>query len=423
MIEQEILPKPQTDLPLPEKEITSEFRGSTPKSRLLKIGAVIVIIIFVLSLTFVLGKNSTNNPGQISPTPTPGDMTGSGKLTPGEPQTDETADWLTFSSKEEEISFQYPPDWKFNNLPCVRAETQEPTECVHIISPKRSDSPYVFSVYFQANDDPENGLINIIEVLPLGAKGSNKPLSVITISTDQKNKNLVDGLFLTDSSVIVGQSNTTLQIKSQKNEKDFVTLQAIMDLPQTQYNPGYTLSQYKSHPDYEKVIQIFKSIKYSTDSSANTTNWKTYINTKNNLRLKYPTSYLVEEDFSLDSSYDVHFFSSVTEKSEFDKCKTRDGIECNDYSLGIKFDSKNKAQATSLESFLKDQGEASSKYISLIVGGSPALQNQFKGIGIVNNTYVDRGTSVFHIFANSISNENENMTIFNKMLTTFKFTR
>lgn len=158
-------------------------------------------------------------------------------------------------------------------------------------------------------------------------------------------------------------------------------------------------------------------------AAVNTSSWKTYTNINHGINIKYPSNYLIREAKSEDESYNVIFFESTSEKTEFDKCATGDGIDCNYYSLGLEFDSKNKSKTTSLENAIKnDFDEDPSNFTSLTVANYPALSNQFKGLGIVSNVYIDRETSIFHIFANSINNEDKNMNIFKSMLTTVQFT-
>ncbi len=60
MIEQENLPKPQIDLPLPEKEIQASFdnKASFLSSKWLKIGIVVAVLVLVMGGVYTLGRNS-----------------------------------------------------------------------------------------------------------------------------------------------------------------------------------------------------------------------------------------------------------------------------------------------------------------------------------------------------------------------------
>lgn len=413
MENEELLPKPQTDLPLPEKEIPAEAglasQGETlrsyRKTNILKskffLGFVALsFLIAFLVGGFVLGKNSTNKqvsqtttvtqaPSQPS-TPIPTiDYSKNWRITDSKTN----SGWKKYTNNELGFSIEYPNNWHGPVWPC------------HGDNNVCFNSPQFSTANFQEKPNESGGAMGI-------QKDATGLSNFCKNSKCEKTEiNNLTAYKITQD--LVGPNESSLSYYVSKGNATF-TLGGM-----------YVSSDLETKKEIEKSSSTFTFAPLSTskftDSSADTSTWKTYTNAKNNLQLKYPTSYLVEEDFGQGSSYDVYFFSSVTEKSEFDKCIIGDGIECNAYSLGIKFNNENKTQVISLGSFLKDLGEDPTKYISLIVGGSPALQNQFNGIGIVNNTYVYRGTSVFHIFANSILNENENMAIYEQMLSTFKF--
>ncbi len=77
MIEQEILPKPQTDLPLPEKEISANIenktlQGDVLQNKWIKLGIIAVVLLIALGGAYFLGKNSAiTNPTPIQPSISP----------------------------------------------------------------------------------------------------------------------------------------------------------------------------------------------------------------------------------------------------------------------------------------------------------------------------------------------------------------
>ena len=97
MIEQEILPKPQTDLPLPEKEIPARFdnKASFLSSKWLRIGIVVTVLVLVMGGVYTLGRNSVLK--ELNPT------------NPTVPPADPVIAMKTYEGKTFNIS--YPVYW------------------------------------------------------------------------------------------------------------------------------------------------------------------------------------------------------------------------------------------------------------------------------------------------------------------------
>lgn len=107
MIEQENLPKPQIDLPLPEKEIQASFdnKASFLNSKWLKIGIVVAVLVLVMGGVYTLGRNSVFK--ELNPT-TPAIPSPAPVVYEPTPTADSTADWKTYINTKHNYSFKYP---------------------------------------------------------------------------------------------------------------------------------------------------------------------------------------------------------------------------------------------------------------------------------------------------------------------------
>lgn len=92
---------------------------------------IVLILVGGIGGGYYFGKNnSSSNVAQV-PTPTTSqDMTGSDKLTPGEPKIDPTADWQTYENTKYLYTFKYPSNGEIsvanNEKKC------DPAECGHV---------------------------------------------------------------------------------------------------------------------------------------------------------------------------------------------------------------------------------------------------------------------------------------------------
>lgn len=177
-------------------------------------------------------------------------------------------------------------------------------------------------------------------------------------------------------------------------------------------NSKTAVSQYKNSSLSEPLQP---SPTQTTDS---TVNWKTYTNTKYNFAFKYPQTYLTREDQNTDG---VFLLSSLSEKQELESCFKNKTPECNNYSLRLEFSNKSKSSNLSLTDFVKGEQQNTAAFTTTIIAGYPALQHRFEGIGIVENVYINRNTSVFHIYANAIIDADNNIRILDQILSTFRF--
>lgn len=152
---QESLPKPQTDLPLPEKELPSHLasQGETlggygrkfPLPKYIFLGIVFVILLIIIAAAYFLGKNSNNN---SVPIPSPGPVSYKPSPTP-----DLTADWKTYANEQYELSFKYPPVWRVKN-PYSNQETVTLQSGIGLIPTNKNQGSAVTPLYIERYENP-----------------------------------------------------------------------------------------------------------------------------------------------------------------------------------------------------------------------------------------------------------------------------
>lgn len=154
-------------------------------------------------------------------------------------------------------------------------------------------------------------------------------------------------------------------------------------------------------------------------TSNDNSSWKTVILNKYNFSYKYPSSYFVTGV----NEGNTFFSENEDQRQKLNNCLANPkNLECNNYALRIEVSIKSKPTSQTLREFLKNE-IAPSPFVEITIDGFKAMQNQFNGIGTVNNIYIDKGSSVLHIFANSITNSTTNMAIYKSIISTFKFTK
>lgn len=114
MAEEDLLPKPQTDLPLSEKEIPEHIgAGSKPKLSIFrnKIFIIFVVVSFLVAFLiggFALGRNSVFK--ELNPTnppiPSPAPVVYEASPTPNP-----TADWKTYKVEEINLEYKLPSEF------------------------------------------------------------------------------------------------------------------------------------------------------------------------------------------------------------------------------------------------------------------------------------------------------------------------
>lgn len=120
MENEKLLPKPQTDLPLPEKEIPAEAglasKGVAFRSyrKYLVLGIVFVILLAIIGGAYFLGRNSVLK--ELNPTapaiPSPDPVFYEPTPTPA---LDETADWKTYTNPQLGYSIKHPSNIVFKH--------------------------------------------------------------------------------------------------------------------------------------------------------------------------------------------------------------------------------------------------------------------------------------------------------------------
>ena len=172
--------------------------------------------------------------------------------------------WKTYKSIEEGINFKYPTSWMAEERACKNHITQEDGKCFLLDSPKRGNLPTFHFVYhYNEPDDAFGG--KVVEIVPVSIGERNGTFNLITHTLGEENMDpsrLTAGLFLSDETRSIGETNVHSTISSQSHPGKFFKIEARLREPGYQYNPGYSLDQYKSHPDYKDLVKIFNSLSY-----------------------------------------------------------------------------------------------------------------------------------------------------------------
>lgn len=132
----ELLPKPLTDLPLPEKELpehatepvivkneTPENHGRSPILKFLLLGFLVALILAAIGGAYVIGKNSVYkelNPTSPAIPPKDPDVYNPSPTSASSPSAD-TSNWKTYTNSQNGYSIKYPGD-TFVRLICPDEE-------------------------------------------------------------------------------------------------------------------------------------------------------------------------------------------------------------------------------------------------------------------------------------------------------------
>ncbi len=232
--------------PAPQQPIVEPEKSSLLGSKWIKIGAVVVILLFLLGGAYLLGKNNSSSQSTQAPTPTP-DLNAEGTRSA-------TANWKTYIGNG--FSFKYPSGWAIN--------AKKPTTIViGSLSTKNHIgetvpeyvSPYITLTLKEST--PNTDLIKFSKLdASLGTVWEN-----ITI----------DNLIGFDATHTGCQSGSCRDIFFQN---------------------GKTIYNFSEQNKLKELNNIISTFKF-TDSSADTSTWKTYTNKW--YTLKYPPVWGVEK--------------------------------------------------------------------------------------------------------------------------------
>ncbi len=174
-----------------------------------------------------------------------------------------TASWKTYRAVYDGLSFKHPPGWTEQRTGCVNPVTHNGAECGLVISPvnKSTQERFVITYSYNIATSAGRGPSHIIEASNLDLRDRKKPLQLVVLSKDTKDKNSVGGLYVVDAkSYKSGTDVSDIQtaFSSQKIEGYFVVMSASL----VSKSQNISLKQYKANPDYQNVVGIFNSISY-----------------------------------------------------------------------------------------------------------------------------------------------------------------
>ncbi len=192
---------------------------------------------------------------------------------------DAYAGWLSCKDAGIGLTFKYPSDWSTESTtkdnPCgitVPATASSDGAYVHLRSTGK-DVATSFKLFYSSAStggtyngvDPSYKGETILEVTALNVPGASKPLSLVAYASDVVSKDKVAGLVLTDQTYTVGQKiSGSIPFPASKKGGKTINLSASLakkgNNQSTEYD--YTLDDYKKHPDYQAVVNLFKSLSY-----------------------------------------------------------------------------------------------------------------------------------------------------------------
>ncbi len=289
--EQELLPKPQTDLPLPRLQVTEHSNvgqaekqipahlasqgqalGGQSTTGFLKSkffwGFIIMsaLIAFLVGGIF-LGKNiNKNTQAIINPTPIP-------DIYKDSPSPDPTADWKTFTGSKYGYSIKYPST----------LETNEIENPFYLASFKKIDSPQgTFSTY-DILAAPDTFLVknpssyNFIDSETINTlRGLTSKDDSITLDTSLFK--YIGNMIIGDQKAIVVEVTST--VENQTHQK-----RVIFNKNGNNYIIVNNENNSNNQDDFNKFLSTFKF----TDSSVDTSTWKTY--TGQHVSFNYPAAW------------------------------------------------------------------------------------------------------------------------------------
>jgi Tfp pilus assembly protein PilE len=226
-------------------------------------GLLIVLILVVIGAVGYMVYHNNHKVKTVSVSTTEGNKT---VITKTVSTPSPYADWKSYTSSDEGLSFKYPSTWTAQNDPCVNPDTQAAGQCYQFLTPQTASSPYIFEVTYYWNQQAAsalNGGETIKTITPLNVPNTKTPLSLVSYSINQDSSTNIFGLALTDQVYSSGQTvSYILNVTSQKQSGMTYTLTATMKTPSQQDIANYTLAQYQAQPDYNNVVKMFQSLSY-----------------------------------------------------------------------------------------------------------------------------------------------------------------
>ncbi len=203
--------------------------------------------------------------------------------TDGNKETEKTADpyagWLSCKDTGEGLSFKYPADWSTEattkDNPCgITTPASASMDGAYVrLQSAGKDVATSFKLFYSSAQakgtynyvDPAYKGETILDVIALSASNAPKSLSLVAYASNNMGANKVAGLVLTDQTYTVGQKiSGSIPFPASKKEGKTINLSASLakkgNTQSTEYD--YTLDDYKKHPDYQAVVDLFKSISY-----------------------------------------------------------------------------------------------------------------------------------------------------------------
>jgi len=171
--------------------------------------------------------------------------------------------WKTYTAKFDGLAFKYPPGWTEQYTGCANLVTHQAAECELVISPKKAGSDERFLITYSYNlaSGVGRGPSHIIEATNLSLGDRKKPLQLVVLSTDTKNKNSVGGLFAVDAKSYKSGADVNdilTAFSSQKPEGYYLVMSASL----VSKSQSVSLKQYKDNPEYKNVVGVFNSTTY-----------------------------------------------------------------------------------------------------------------------------------------------------------------
>ena len=385
MADQEKPPRPELDLPLPEKELPAHSdpasQGETFRGRWVKLGIVAVVLLILLGGVFMLGKNnaSKNQTQTVSQTPTP-------------TSSSTEVSWTTY--KNTVLELQYPS--------------------MLTVDDKVSDSWIFFH---------DSANVNQYFEISYSEKDKIDPEKLPKCSKAEKNP---------PASECLGNP-TTVNGKNQYSNEDIKDITISGLLAKEFYDasvvgitwhiiqidkPSISIRFFGSGEKY--FDQILPTIKILSTNSTNSANWKTYKNSAYSYSIKYPSDFYVAD--GIPTSIQILNYQRQ-EGGTIDSPK-------GDFSIAIE---QSKDQASTIESLLgeltqrdKTNGVQVTKHSQMKINNLDVLYRELTAKVYSSNTYNIPQAYILDGNGRTIlinGSDDNRLDLFKEFISTFKFTQ